>query len=104
MPDGYTGEISQFTDAHAKVISVREDVDATLKQTMDVVMGLEGSWKGAAATAFNNMMLRFKDDSDKLNQALEAIAEQLQAAGSEYQTQEDTKLDAFGNLSSQLDG
>lgn len=104
MPDGYTGEISQFTDAHAKVVSVREDVDATLKQTMDVVAGLEGQWRGAAATAFNNMMLRFKDDTAKLNQALEAIAEQLQAAGSEYQVQEDTKLDAFGNLSAQLDG
>lgn len=104
MPDGYAGEISQFTDAEQKVISVRDDVDATLKQTWDVVAGLAGAWQGSAATAFNNMMERFRVDSEKLNQALEAIAEQLRAAGSEYAQQESSKQDAFGNLSAQLDG
>jgi len=104
MPDGYTGEVSEFTNAHQKVVSVKEDVEATLKATWDVVMGLQGQWQGAAATAFHNMMARFDGDAKKLNAALEAIAEQLAAAGSTYQEQEDSKLDVFGNLSNQLDG
>ena len=56
---------------------VNEDVQATIKQVADTVMGLQGAWTGAAATAFQNMMIRFNDDATKLNQALLAIAEQL---------------------------
>jgi WXG100 family type VII secretion target len=104
MPDGYTGTVSEFTNAHQKVVGVKEDVEATLKSTWDVVMGLQGQWQGAAATAFTNMMTRFDSDAKNLNAALEAIAEQLQAAGSTYQEQEDSKQDVFGNLSAQLDG
>ncbi len=104
MPDGYTGTVSEFTNAHQKTVGVKEDVEATLKQVWDTVVGLQGQWQGAAATAFHNMMMRFDDDAKNLNAALEAIAEQLMAAGSTYQEQEDSKQDVFGNLSAQLEG
>jgi WXG100 family type VII secretion target len=104
MPDGYTGTVSDFTNAHQKVVGVKEDVEATLKGVWDTVAGLQSAWKGAAATAFTNMMTRFDADAKNLNQALEAIAEQLMAAGSTYQEQEDSKQDVFGGLSAQLDG
>ncbi|HEV7713061.1 MAG TPA: WXG100 family type VII secretion target [Asanoa sp.] len=104
MPDGYTGTVSDFTNAHQKVVGVKEDVEGTLKGVWDTVTGLQSAWKGAAATAFTNMMTRFDADAKNLNQALEAIAEQLMAAGSTYQEQEDSKQDVFGGLSAQLDG
>lgn len=104
MPDGYTGTIEDFTNAQQKVMTVRADVDAILKQVMDQVMGLQGQWTGTAATAFSNMMMRFQTDQKALNDALEAIAEQLGAAGGTYQAQEESKQSSFGNLSAQLDG
>jgi WXG100 family type VII secretion target len=104
MPDGYTGTVSEFTNAHQKTVGVKEDVEATLKQVWDQVLGLQGQWQGAAATAFTNMMTRFDSDAKALNAALEAIAEQLMAAGSTYQEQEDSKQDIFGGLSAQLEG
>jgi WXG100 family type VII secretion target len=104
MPDGYTGTVQDFTDAQQKVSGVNEDVQATIKQVADTVMGLQGAWTGAAATAFQNMMLRFNDDATKLNQALLAISEQLGQAGGTYQAQEDAKLDTFGGLSGRLEG
>jgi WXG100 family type VII secretion target len=104
MPDGYTGTVQDFTDAQQKVTGVNEDVQATIKQVADTVMGLQGAWTGAAATAFQNLMIRFNDDATKLNQALLAIAEQLGAAGGTYQQQEDAKLDSFGGLSGRLEG
>lgn len=104
MPDGYTGTVQDFTDAQQKVTGVNEDVQATIKQVADTVMGLQGAWAGSAATAFQNLMVRFNDDATKLNQALLAIAEQLGAAGGTYQAQEDAKLDSFGGLSGRLDG
>lgn len=104
MPDGYTGTVQDFTDAQQKVTGVNEDVQATIKQVADTVMGLQGAWTGAAATAFQNMMIRFNDDATKLNQALLAIADQLGQAGGTYQQQEDAKLDSFGGLSGRLEG
>jgi WXG100 family type VII secretion target len=104
MSDGYQGTVQDFTDAQQKVTGVNEDVQATIKQVADTVMGLQGAWTGAAATAFQNMMVRFNDDASKLNQALLAIAEQLGAAGGTYQQQEDAKLDTFGGLSGRLEG
>jgi len=104
MAAGYTGTVSDFTNAHQKVTSVREDVDGTLKSVRDQVAGLQGEWAGQAATAFNNLMMRFDQDAVKLNQALQAIADQLAAAGSTYEQQEESKNQAFGNISSQLNG
>lgn len=104
MPDGYTATTQDFSDAQSKVMTVNEDVQATLKQVEDQVMSLQGVWTGMAATAFTNMMNRYNADALKLNQALAAISDQLGAAGGTYQTQEDSKQSSFGNLSSQLDG
>ena len=104
MPDGYEGTVEDFTKAHTDVVGVKEDVEATLKQVWDVVAGLQGQWAGQAATAFSNMMERFDRNAKDLNAALEAIAEQLMAAGSTYEEQEASKLDSFGGLAAQLDG
>ena len=104
MADGYTGTVQDFSDAHKKTVGVKEDVEATLKQVWDTVMGLQGQWKGTAATAFTNMMTRFDNNAKNLNAALEAIAEQLMAAGSTYDEKEASQQDVFGGLSAQLDG
>jgi len=104
MAAGYAGTVSDFTNAHQKVTSVREDVDGTLKAVRDEVAGLQGAWKGQAATAFTTLMQRFDGDAVKLNQALQAIADQLAAAGSTYAQQEQSKHESFGNISNQLGG
>lgn len=104
MPDGYTGTVQDFTDAQQKVVGVKEDVEATLKQVWNQVVSLQSEWSGSAATAFTNMMTRFDTDAKNLNAALEAIAEQLGAAGGTYQEQEASKQDVFGSLSAQLEG
>ena len=104
MADGYTGTVAEFTAAHQKTVGVKEDVEATLKAVWDTVMGLQGQWTGQAATAFTNMMTRFDNNAKNLNAALEAIAEQLMAAGSTYDEKEMSQQDVFGGLSAQLDG
>jgi WXG100 family type VII secretion target len=104
MPQGYVGTVEDFTIAQQRVTDVNSSVQATIKQVADTVMGLQGVWAGSAATAFQNLMIRFNDDATKLNEALLAIAEQLGAAGGTYQAQEDSKLESFGGLSGRLDG
>jgi WXG100 family type VII secretion target len=105
MPDGgYTGTPEQFTAAHQNVVKVKEDVEGELSNLWNAITELQGLWQGPAQTAFSNMMRRFDDDSKRLNTALEGIAEQLKAAGSTYEESEQSQMDVFGSLSSQLDG
>jgi WXG100 family type VII secretion target len=106
MPEGsgYAGTVEDFTKAHQDVVGAKEAVEGELKQVWDAVAGLQALWKGAAATAFTTMMERFDANSKKLNTALEGIAEQLKASGSQYEESEVSQQDVFGSLSQQLDG
>jgi WXG100 family type VII secretion target len=106
MPDGagYTGSVEDFTQANIDVVNSKEAVEGELQVLWNAMANLESMWKGPAHDAFMAMMRRFDEDSKNLNQALEGIAEQLKAAGSTYQESEQSQMDVFGNLASQLDG
>ncbi|HYQ61622.1 WXG100 family type VII secretion target [Actinophytocola sp.] len=104
MPDGYAGTPQEFTAAHQNVVKVKEDVEGELSNLWNAISQLQGLWAGPAQKAFTTMMHRFDDDAKRLNTALEGIAEQLKAAGSTYEESEQSQMDVFGNLSSQLDG
>ena len=102
MAGGYEGTVQQFTDANQKVVGVKEDIEQSLKNLYMQLEELHGAWKGAAKTAFDALMARFRDDEMKLNQALEGIAEQLKAAGSQYEESEQSQHDAFSNIQGTL--
>ena len=102
MAGGYEGTVQDFTDANRKVVSVKEGLEADLKNLYNQLTSLEGAWRGAAFTAFQQLMARFADDEKKLNQALEGIAEQLQAAGSQYHQSEEQQQDSFSSITGRL--
>jgi len=102
MAGGYTGTVQDFTDANKKVVSVKEQVEQDLKTLYNQLTSLEHAWKGMAKTAFDQLMLRFSEDEQKLNQALAGIAEQLQAAGSQYHESETSQQDSFSHITNAL--
>jgi WXG100 family type VII secretion target len=102
MAGGYEGTVQQFTDAHQKVVGVKEQIEGDLKSLYGQLTELESAWRGNAKTAFDQLMVRFGDDEKKLNQALQGIAEQLQAAGSQYHESEESQQDAFSNITNTL--
>lgn len=104
MPDGYTGEVADFTRAHTDVVGVKESVERELKKVWNEVVVLQSLWKGDAQRSFDITMGRFDTDAKNVNTALENIANQLMAAGSTYHEKEESQKDVFGNLGAQLKG
>jgi WXG100 family type VII secretion target len=102
MAGGYEGTVQQFTDANAKVVGVKEQIEGDLKSLYGQLTELESAWRGTAKSAFDQLMVRFTEDEKKLNQALQGIAEQLRAAGSQYEESESSQQDSFSNISNTL--
>jgi ESAT-6 family protein len=102
MAGGYEGTVQQFTDANAKVVGVKEQIEGDLKSLYGQLTELESAWRGTAKSAFDQLMVRFTEDEKKLNQALAGIAEQLRAAGSQYEESEQSQQDSFSNISNTL--
>jgi WXG100 family type VII secretion target len=102
MAAGYEGTPQQFTDAHVKVVTVKEDVEGELKNLWGAISALQSQWSGPAQKEFLKLMGRFDTDAKNLNTALEGIAEQLAANGSRYAESEAAQSDVFGGLASAL--
>lgn len=102
MAQGYTGTVADFTTAHQRVVSVKEQIEGDLKGLYGQLTSLESAWKGLAKSAFDQLMVRFTEDEKKLNTALEGIADQLKAAGSQYEESEQSQQDSFSNITQAL--
>jgi WXG100 family type VII secretion target len=93
MVDGFTGEVSQFTQAEKDVTSVRDQMDQRLMKLRGEIEATQAGWDGEAAQAFQNIMLRFNEAGKKLNHSLQGIGELLEQAGSTYQASEQQQQD-----------
>ena len=66
--------------------SANSAITSTLNTLMSQLTMLNGSWKGLAATEFENVKNRYQKDLTDLNQALAETAEAIRASGVGYST------------------
>jgi WXG100 family type VII secretion target len=102
MPSGFAGEVAQFSQAHKNVETARNTLDAELKKLRGEIEQTRAGWKGGAAEAFQQLMARFDENAVKLNNALQGIGEQLQAAGSTYEAAEEEQASVVNNITKSL--
>ena len=88
MAGGFKGDVDQFTQAEKRVTEVRVSMDQNLGKLRDNIAATQAGWEGEASKAFHNIMQRFDEAGDKLNMALQGIADLLETAGSRYQASE----------------
>ncbi|WP_309115133.1 WXG100 family type VII secretion target [Saccharothrix sp.] len=101
---GYGTGTDELVQAAKDIVSVDESVQGILNQVRSTVDTVSGSWKGAAATAFNTLMTRFDEDARKLQEALRAIAEQMSGSADIYARQEEEQNQSMSSLTSRLAG
>ncbi|MDV6013090.1 WXG100 family type VII secretion target [Haloechinothrix sp. LS1_15] len=104
MAQGFSGEIEEFTRAHQNVEATKANLDQILNKVRSTVEETRAGWQGQANKAFEELMARFDANALKMNQALQGIGEQLQAAGSTYEAQEMEVSEQVSSISSTLDG
>jgi WXG100 family type VII secretion target len=95
---GYTASAEELAALAKQIIEVDSQTQGTLRNVASTVDTVRGTWSGAAATAFGQLMDRFRDDAAKLQEALRGISEQIDSSASTYARQEEEAT----NLSSQI--
>jgi WXG100 family type VII secretion target len=97
-----SGAFGTTTDDMAKaaqqVLQVSESLQQQMRSLMNNLEPLAGSWKGQAASAFQQLMERFNTDSQKLSTALGNIATALDANTKNYNSSEETNHSAISNI------
>jgi WXG100 family type VII secretion target len=79
---GTTPEV--MAKAAQQVDQVSQEIGAELRSLQSQLEPVAASWKGSAASAFQQLMVRWGEDAQKLTQALQGISEMLQATNKNY--------------------
>jgi WXG100 family type VII secretion target len=80
------------------------DLMEQLKQFISAVDAVEGAWKGAAHTAFQQLSQKFAADAKALNDNLLAISEAVTGSAQAYQQQEQAATESVSAISATLEG
>jgi WXG100 family type VII secretion target len=100
--DGYTTGSAELKTAASQMMDANGQLQQQLSKLASEVEGVAGSWQGQAATAFQNLMTRFHEDANKLNQALVAISDQVGLSADEYTRQEEQSHQSISNITNAL--
>jgi WXG100 family type VII secretion target len=101
---GFKGEVAQFTQAEKDVVDTKNAMVQNLNTLRDNIEATQAGWSGRAAEAFNNVMMRFDENSRKMYESLEGIGTLLEQAGSKYEAAEEAQLEAVQSASRGMEG
>lgn len=101
---GYGGNIDHMAQLSKDIATVEQEVSGSVAKLASDLAPLETSWTGQAATAFHQLMERFQGDAKKLNQALQEISQQMQAASGTYLQQEEEQKSSISGIAGRLSG
>ncbi|MPZ65187.1 MAG: WXG100 family type VII secretion target [Pseudonocardiaceae bacterium] len=85
-----------------QVFQVNEEVQGELSKLRNQLAPLAGAWKGSASVSFQNLMQRWDQNAQTLNEALRGIAEQLEGSGTAYQAEEEVQQQSMSRITSEL--
>jgi WXG100 family type VII secretion target len=95
MPDGFVVTGADLQKASLDTAQVRENSLGNINSLKSQLGGLEGAWRGEAATAFHQLFERFNTASDKVLADLQTISESLATAAKQYGVQEESTTSTF---------
>jgi WXG100 family type VII secretion target len=102
--EGFETGSAELKTAAQQMETANADLQGQLAQLAGSVEGIAGHWRGQAATAFGTLMHRFAEDADKLNKALNSIAEQVAGSATAYEAQEAQAQQSLSQITNTLGG
>ncbi|HEY4021595.1 MAG TPA: WXG100 family type VII secretion target [Pseudonocardiaceae bacterium] len=88
---------TQMEDTNSQLMSNLSKLASECEQ-------IRGTWQGAAAIAFTNLMSRFEEDAKNLNNSLQQISEAIGANATNYRQQEQEAQQSMSSITNTLGG
>jgi WXG100 family type VII secretion target len=101
---GYTTDQATLDKAASNMLNTQDQLNSALTKMASELEPLRTAWKGDASTAFQNLIERFQGDAQKMNQALEQIANTMSQNASKYAAQEQEQQQAMSQITNMLQG
>ena len=98
MAGAYTTDAQTMQKAAQQVQQVSEEINGELNSLMSNLEPVAASWKGNAASAFQQLMERWQQDATKLQQALADIAQMLDSTNKTYSQAEENNSSQIGAI------
>jgi len=102
MSGAFGTQTDQMAKAAQQVLQVSESLQQQMRSLMNNLEPLSASWQGTASSAFQQLMERFNQDSQKLSTALGNIANALDANSKSYAASEETNHSQINSILSGL--
>ena len=102
MAGSYTTDAAVMQKAAQQVQQVSEEINSELRSLMSNLEPVASSWKGSAASAFQQLMQRWNEDASKLTQALQGISELLDSTTKNYSQGEEQHTSSISQILGQL--
>lgn len=93
------GALKQGADVVARS---RADLQRELSALEGKLSGIGAHWQGQGAVAFNQLMVRWRDDASKIVASLNEFEQNLLDSQSTYTASDDAQQAAFSRLSGRL--
>src|SRR5260370_28849753 len=98
MGSSFGTSVDVMQKAAQQVEQVSQEIGQELRSLESQLEPVAASWKGSAASAFQQLMLRWNEDASKLTQALNGIAEILGSTTKNSSTTEQDNASQIGRI------
>lgn len=102
MAGSFNTDAATMQKAAQQVDQVSQEISQELRSLLSQLEPVASSWKGAAASAFQQLITRWNEDANKLTQALQGISEMLNSTNKNYTQTEDANSSQIGQILSGL--
>ena len=101
---GFQTGAQELQKAGQQMQTSNEQLQSDLAKLAGECEQIRGTWNGAAATAFTNLMERFQTDAKNLNSSLDSISEAITGNAANYAAQEQEASESISKITSALGG
>ncbi|MFC8721479.1 WXG100 family type VII secretion target [Kitasatospora sp. NPDC057198] len=98
MAGQFTTTAEEMTAFANRIGEVNHQVQGEISRLNTLVSEIASGWKGAAASAYQQMQSQFNDDATSLNKILDEIRQAIEATTKAYSMTEEEQRAAVGGI------
>ncbi|MFD0565519.1 WXG100 family type VII secretion target [Kitasatospora saccharophila] len=98
MAGQFTTTAEEMTAFANRIGEVNNQVQGEISRLNNLVSEIASGWKGAAASAYQQMQSQFNDDATALNRILDEIRQAIEATTKAYSMTEEEQRAAVGGI------
>ncbi|GLW75223.1 hypothetical protein Kpho02_75200 [Kitasatospora phosalacinea] len=98
MAGQFTTTAEEMTAFANRIGEVNQQVQGEIGRLNNLVSEISSGWKGAAASAYQQMQQQFNEDANALNKILDEIRQAIEATTKAYSMTEEEQRAAVGGI------